>query len=297
MHYNQWYLDVYFGTITARHTTGDFPTTVGVERKMIERQGKRVLGMCAAALLALCSFATAAVAGPVTFPLGGSPTKIGFSGSGGSLSYTFGSSLDINGNLSQVIRMPESNVFGITGADVSIMTGACDAGCSKANGNDMLQLGFSSGTITITGGIPSMGIPNGTVLLSGTLTDIGATLDGNATKVGTGAGGPDKGGLTASVLVTMINATLLQDFGFAADDTFGSGNKGKDAGTGITFLLSLGLTDFSNFLSGGTIDGQVLTSRITVDPEPAPEPTTLLLFGSSFLMGAWMMRRKFASRS
>jgi hypothetical protein len=95
----------------------------------------------------------------------------------------------------------------------------------------------------------------------------------------------------------MINTTLLQDFGFAADDTFGSGNKDKDAGTGITFLLALGFSDFGNFFSGGTIDGNVLSSRITVDPEPAPEPTTLLLFGSSFLVGAWMLRRKFATRS
>jgi hypothetical protein len=263
---------------------------------MIEKREKRVLGICAMTLLALCLFATTASAGPVTFPLGGTAHKIGFAGSGGSLSYTFGSSLDINGTLSQVIRLPQDNVFGITGANVSIMTGTCDAGCSKANGNDMLQLGFNSGTITITGGIPSMGIANGTTLLSGTLTDIGATLDGNATKKGTGAGGPDKGGLTATVLVSMINATLLQDFGFAADDTFGVGDKNKDAGTGLTFLLSLGLADFNNFFSGGTINGSVLSSRITVDPEPAPEPTTLLLFGSSFLMGAWMLRRKFAVR-
>jgi hypothetical protein len=263
---------------------------------MTEKQGSGMLRLWAAALLALCLFATAASAGPVSFPLNGTPHKIGFSGSGGSLSYTFGGSLDINGNLSQVIRLPQDNIFGITSGDVSIMTGTCDAGCSKANGNDILQLGFSGGTIKITGEIPSMGINTPTTLLSGTLTNIGATLDGNNTKPGTGAGGPDKGGLTATVLVSMINATLLQDFGFAADDTFGVGNKQKDAGTGIQFLLSLGLTDFGNFFSGGTINGSVTRSLITVDPEPAPEPSTLLLFGSSFLAGAWMLRRKFATR-
>jgi len=152
--------------------------------------------MWAVALLAGCLFGTAANAGPVTFPLKGTPHNIGFSGSAGTLSYTLGGSLDINGDLSRMIRLPQDNILGITSGDVSIKTGACDAGCLKANGDGILQLGFGSGTITITGEIPSMGINTPTTLLSGTLTNIGATLDGNNTKPGTGAGGPDKGGLT-----------------------------------------------------------------------------------------------------
>jgi hypothetical protein len=259
---------------------------------MIDRPWSKVSGLFVGALVALCLCTMTATAGPLP------PHKIGFAGSGGSLSYSVGGPLDITGNLGTVIRMPQGNVFGLgLGSDVSIVTGACNSGCSHVNGNDMLQLGFGNGTITITGSVPSMGIGPNTVLLKGTLTNVGATLDGNETKPHTGAGGPDKGGLTASVLVTMINATLLQDFGFAGDNTFGAGDKSKDLGTGITFLLSLGLSDFSDFFAGGAVNGSVLSTRITVDPEPAPEPTPLLLFGSSFLVAAWMLRRKFATRS
>jgi hypothetical protein len=263
---------------------------------MIEGHRKTMLRVWVGLALAVFSFGTTATAGPVSFPLKGTPHNIGFSGSGGSLSYTFGGSLDIIGNLSQVIRLPQDNIFGITSGDVAIKTGACNAGCFKANGNDILQLEFGSGTITITGEIPSMGINTPTTLLSGTLTNIGATIDGNNTKPGTGAGGPDKGGLTATIVLNMINATLLKDFGFAADDTFGIGNKKKNAGTGVTFLLSLGIADFGNFFSGGTLSGSVYDSKITLDPDAAPEPTSLLLFGSSFLVGAWMLRRKLANK-
>jgi len=262
----------------------------------MDRQANRLL-LEVVALLTLCLFASAANAGPVTFPLKGTPHNIAFSGSGGTLSYTFGGGLDIDGNLSQVIRRPQDNIFGITSGELSIKTGACDAGCFRANGNDILQLGFGSGTIVITGEIPSMGINTPTTLLSGTLTDIGVTLDGNKTKPGTGAGGPDNGGLTATITLKMINATLLKDFGFAADDTFGVGDKNKDAGTGITFLLSLGLSDFGSFLSGGTVSGAVPSSRVTLDPDPAPEPAPFVLFGSCFLVGAWMLRRKMATGS
>jgi hypothetical protein len=263
---------------------------------MLKRNSISGLGMCAVVLSAVCVFASAVEAGPLTFPMSGKPRNIGFAGSGGTFSYTNGSSLDINGNLSQVVRLPQGNIFGIASGEVSIKTGACDAGCSKANGNDILQLGFGNGTITITGEIPSMGINTPTTLLTGTLTNIGATLDGNTTKPDTGAGGPDKGGLTATIMLNMINATLLKDLGFAADDTFGTGDKTKNAGTGITFLLSLGIGDFSNFLSGGTVTGSVFNSRITLDPDPAPEPAPFLLFGSSCLVGAWILRRKFAAR-
>jgi hypothetical protein len=264
--------------------------------KMLEGHAEKRLGTWAVGILAACIFGTAVNAGPVKYPMSGKPHNIGFSGSGGSFSYTKGGSLDINGNLSQVVRLPQDNILGMTSGEVSIATGACVAGCSKANGNDILQLGFGNGTITITGEIPSMGINTPTTLLTGTLTNIGATLDGNNTKPGTGAGGPDKGGLTATIMLNMINATLLRDLGFAADDTFGVGDKKKNAGTGITFLLSLGISDFSNFLSGGTVTGSVFNSRITLDPDPAPEPAPFLLFGSSCLVGAWILRRKFAAR-
>jgi hypothetical protein len=238
-------------------------------------------------------------AGPVTSPMSGNPRNIGFSGSGGSFSYTKGGSLDIDGSLSQLIRMPQGNIFGITDGEVSIKTGACDFGCSKANGNDVLQLGFGNGTITITGEIPSMGINTPTTLITGTLTNIGATIDGNDTKRGTNAGGADRGGLTATIVLTMVNATLLRDLGFAPNDTIGIGDKTKNAGTGITFLLALGMNDFRNFLSSGSMNGTVSNSRITLDPDAAqaPEPAPYLLFGSSLLAGAWILRRKFATKS
>jgi hypothetical protein len=264
---------------------------------MLKRNSISGLGMCAMVLSVVCVFGSAVEAGPLKFPMSGKPHNIGFAGNGGSFSYTDGGSLDINGDLTQVIRLPQGNIFGIASGEVSIKTGACDAGCSKANGNDILQLGFGNGTITITGEIPSMGINTPTTLLTGTLTNIGATLDGNNTKPGTGAGGPDKGGLTATIMLNMINATLLKDLGFAANDTFGVGDKKKNAGTGITFLLSLGISDFTNFLSGGTKTGSVFNSRITLDPDAAPEPSPYLLFGSSLLVGAWILRRKLAAKS
>jgi hypothetical protein len=54
------------------------------------------------------------------------------------------------------------------------------------------------------------------------------------------------------------------------------------------------LDDFGNLLSHGTVNGTVSASRVTLDPDPAPEPTSLLLFGSGFLVGVWIPRQKLA---
>ena len=59
--------------------------------------------------------------------------------------------------------------------------------------------------------------------------------------------------------------------------------------------LDFELSDFGALSnSTGTIDGPIVLTDIIIT---TPEPDTLLLFGSSLIIAAWVLRRKLAVRA
>ncbi|MGQ0793005.1 MAG: PEP-CTERM sorting domain-containing protein [Deltaproteobacteria bacterium] len=140
--------------------------------------------------------------------------------------------------------------FDVTGA---LITNDPDDGTSG-------ELVFDSvaGTLSITGGIPALGIPNGTVLLSA----VGSTF-------------------------------VVQVVGGVLSIVVGSGPDTKDPG----LLAALGLTGAS-FAYGGSIigtgsQGQFIAQTTDVVNAQLPEPATLLLLGSGLAaMGLFGVRRR-----
>jgi hypothetical protein len=253
------------------------------------------LGRFAVAVAALAILATAAAAGPI-HP---SPKKIGFEkvdflGSGGSVSYT-GGVFGANGSISQVIALPSFNSLNVTDGSLNIQTGACDVkNCTKPNGSGQLVVGFANSGptgISIMGLLPGMLFPQ--LLMSGELEHTVAVFRGdNASMKGCSASahakglcGPDTGGLSAQIDASFINQTMLKDLGLLPANQSVPKQSIEQLNFDITFLGS------HNNLSGTIGSINLIDVMVTT-----PEPGTLLLFGSSFIIAAWILRKKLATR-
>jgi hypothetical protein len=242
-------------------------------------------------------FSTAAVAGPLH-----RQTKVDFLGSTGTVTYdeTIGGTLNAQSNISQVIALPANNPFNISGGQMNIQTGGCDVGarCYTTNGVHELVLGFADSSvtgITITGSV--FGLKPGTLLMSGELIDTGAVIRGsnvsmkNCTAAAHSKGmcGPDTGGLNAEIVASYINLTLLKDLGLLPGNTSNAGKSIEQ----LNFILSA--SGPIAFGPNGTMSGSIDVTDISMTP--TPEAGTLLLFGSSFVVAAWFLRRKLSART
>jgi hypothetical protein len=256
-------------------------------------------------LLAGTLLSTVAAASPIQ--------KFDFGGSGGTISYTQapGQSLMADALIQTLVKLPGTAKFTVTGGYMNVTTGGCSltgTGCYKANGTNSLVLKFfnSSPTgITIYGAISQFGITSVVELLAGELVNTGATLNGSnpnfknsasctAAQQASGKCGPNTGNVHSEIAATFINQNLLKGLGFLPDNT----SNPKNSINQLDFLLYADAT-LGKF--GTTIGGlgtntlsQIKLTDITITP--SPEPASLLLFGSSLLLAAGYMRRKFIAR-
>lgn len=201
-------------------------------------------------------------------------------GKGGSFSYMIGL-----GDTASVKNAPENTVISfpsflslvIQDGTLDFTTGPCIATCGEQTKggieSSVPQFGKGGG-LTLYGGIPSLGIPDGTALLSGVFvpfrgqTAVGMSLSSNPNV---------SSGMTAMLEVLSINPALLAYFNFHPNFTGGNG-------TLSDLLLQLA------FVSP-TWNGTIKSSDLLVDPA-LPEPPTLILLGSAMLFMAYLFRRK-----
>ena len=178
----------------------------------------------------------------------------------------FGTGLAPTGGV--ITLLPGNNVTGqaipigvlnISGAPMGLLqyipTGAA------IGGNASLDFSTIANTITITGGIPALNIPNGTVLLTGSFTSWETSSDGLIE-----AFGPDT-----------KNAALLAALGLSADTKF---------------------SFFGFSLTGEAIPGAANTfAAISTDMKntEVPEPSSLILLGCG-LIGLYGFSKKRAKK-
>lgn len=229
----------------------------------------------------------------VAMPAGASsiqPSTIDFSGgTGGLVSYTpgVGNSLDItNAPISLVSGFWNSSKYSIVGGILDLITGGCVTGCTingkTGSTNDTFADG---GSIEIFGGIPSLGIPAGTLLLEGFFDSALDPATWGFRRIcsatfSTLSGTKHTGGMNGCVAVTDINTDLLAGLNFP---TF------KTSGGGYMSQMFLDLT-----LSLGTYTGSVRSTDILIHPDP--EPATLALMGVGLLFVGTLTRKKLISR-
>jgi hypothetical protein len=120
------------------------------------------------------------------------------------------------------------------------------------------------GTITLTGAVPALGLPAGTVLLSGTFAGTPNEITGG-----------DSFGLFAAVGTDIKNTTLASFFGLGPDFTFGT-----------TSIQTTTLVDPVT----GAFSGSVVNADLNNTQAVVPAPMTALLVGLG--MGLVALRRR-----
>jgi hypothetical protein len=224
-----------------------------------------------------------------SFPPG---KKLDFSGgSGGTFSYTpsLGNTASItNAPIGKVIGYPSFSSLGITDGTLDITTGACIRGCVATTRSTGITTSVSQfapgGSLELFGEIPSLGINTETELIGGNFvmyTDPSG-IKHPATGMSLTTNPGTNSGLNAYLNVSTIDPALLLYYNMNPMFTGGSGELSD-------LLLELTFTSSS-------WNGSIKTSDLLVDPA-LPEPPGLLLFGSSMLFAAYLLRKKLTARS
>lgn len=243
----------------------------------------RMFWSAAVSLIASAALGTIASAGSI--PVG---KQLDFSGgTGGIFSYTpgLGNTASVkNAPIGKVTGFPSFLNLSITDGTLDFTTGPCIATCgSKTNKagvtTSVPQFGQSpSGGLTLYGGIASLGIADNTALIDGIFVPSGkhpAAGFSLTTKPGANSG------MDGYLQVLSINPALLTYFNINSAFTGGNGH--------LTELL-LNLSFVTN-----SWNGTIEHSDLNVTPA-LPEPTSLLLFGSSILFAAYLLRKKLIVR-
>lgn len=211
---------------------------------------------------------------------------------GGTFTYPtgIGQSMTVkNAPITWIEQAPSDKLFKISGGTLDLTTGTCYKGCSynsKAQG--LVSLFNNGGTVSVYGTVlipkvPLADDPTG-LLFQGTFdSSLGSRLFQHkvcpVTNMTLSNKGAKTGGFDGCVEATFINPTLLDDLNFPVDGS----------GQGYLSELFFGLT-----FSGSQFGGGVKSTDFNV--VPAPEPSTLMLFGSALLIAAGFVRRKWSSQ-
>ena len=138
-----------------------------------------------------------------------------------------------------------------------------------ATGSGLVDFFGKGGSLTVTGGIASLGIAPDSPLLTGTFSDGSFVRDlpGTALKV------------TGAAFFNVVNDKLAAYFGLPVGGTMYIG--------GISTLIASASPAGGAFVSNGYTSGQVTTT-------PVPEPGTLAVFGL-FAAGGFALTRRRAA--
>lgn len=239
------------------------------------------LAACFLGFPALCLILISTPAKAGSIGTGKQGKEIDFKGgTGGTFSYQTGL-----GDTASVKNAPENTVISfpsflsltIQDGTLDFTTGPCIATCGESTiggvESSVPQFGQGGG-LTLYGGIPSLGISDGTALIDGVFvpfrgqTAVGMSLSSNPNV---------QSGMTGMLEVLSINPALLAYFNFNPSFTGGKG-------TLSDLLLELA------FISPSW-NGQIRSSDLLLDPA-LPEPPTLILLGTAMLFMAYLFRRK-----
>ena len=213
-----------------------------------------------------------AAAGVLAFAVGAIPAKadgIDFLGTGGSMSFipSLGNVFNASATIGTVNRLiSPSTTFPVTSGLLSLTSGAATCVFTSPSCTSFVMFG-PGGSLTLTGGIPTFGIADGTNLVAGSF------LSGALFSFGGGVGS-----FSGGVSITSINASLLTSMfpGLSLPPSIGPGTVAQvffswDQTTGAGTIGS------TNFL-------------FTV-----PEPSTLVLLGSLMVAAAVLFRWKLSA--
>lgn len=245
---------------------------------------RALLSACAIATMGLLLVPAVAKAGPIV------PGKeLDFrGGKGGTFSYTIGvgSTASVNNApVNSVIGFPSFDSLSIDGGLLDLTTGQCYATCGEgiAHGFAYSVPQFKAGgDLRLYGGIPSLGIADGTLLFSGVFAPFTDKTGHTHPAVGMSlSANPNvSSGINAYLDVESLDPALLSYFNFNPKFTGGQGQLAQ-------LLLTLTFVPTS-------WNGEIESSDLLVDPA-LPEPPSLLLFGTALLFVAYLVRRKVAA--
>jgi PEP-CTERM motif len=244
-----------------------------------------VATVAVSALMGFGLLATSAYSGSLP---AGKTLDFGTTATGGTLNYTLGkgSQLTItNAPITFVQQSPSDRRFAITGGTIDVVTGGCIKGCtyntrSQTHGSEFAD----GGVVKVYGSLPEFANDPTGLLFEGTFNStLGSKLFSHAvcpvTNVTLSNKAGKSGGLDGCVQITDVNQALLADMNFPPD------SNGQGYFSTLAFALAFDGTGWN---------GMIKSSDLNIIP--APEPSTLLLFGSGLLIGAGLLRRKFRSQ-
>jgi len=208
--------------------------------------------------------------------------------------FTIGNTVSLsNGPIDAVARILPTAGFAITGpcgnaptatfGCLNLTTGAFVGPLPATTANDYAYMG--GGSITVTGGIASLGLPNSTVLYTGTFdpgSNVILTFDDDCVTTPAQC----TGGLAGTLSTGSINPILAAALGVNPNSMSGNDQSLFVGFSGIS-MPAAGSAP-SGTAAGNTNQLQVVTPNATTT---VPEPGSMFLLGSGLLMLARFVRR------